>query len=182
MAGPRHLCDSCGSNQSAPEIRETLVNDFDPDAWENGLIADMRAHNGEITSGPMAGRPTLLLTATGAKSGEPRRVILNFTRDGDDLVIAGTKGGAPRDPIWVGNLRANPEVTVEAGGRSFGARATIVSDPAERQRLWDAHAAAMPWFAEYPEKTGGRIIPVIRLTEIAGSQEPEPGAGARSRS
>jgi deazaflavin-dependent oxidoreductase (nitroreductase family) len=145
------------------------VTNFDRDAWENGLIADMRAHNGEITTGPMAGRPILLMTAIGARSGEPRRVILNYTRDGDDYVIAGTKGGAPKDPIWVGNLRANPEVTVEAGGRTFPARATIVEDRAERDRLWDAHASAMPWFAEYPEMTGGRIIPMIRLTEVEPS-------------
>jgi deazaflavin-dependent oxidoreductase (nitroreductase family) len=143
------------------------LNDFDRDAWENGLIADMRAHNGEITSGPMAGRPTLLMTAIGARSGEPRRVILNYTREAGDYVVAGTKGGAPRDPVWVGNLRANPDVTVEVGGRTFRARATFVNDSTERQRLWDAHATAMPWFAEYPEKTGGRIIPLIRLTEVA---------------
>lgn len=142
------------------------MTDWDRDAWESALIADMRAHDGAITSGPMAGRPTLLLTATGARSGEPRRVILNFTRDAGDYVVAGTKGGAPRDPMWVGNLRAHPEVTVEADGRVFAARATIVGDAEERDRLWEAHAGAMPWFAEYPEKTGGRIIPVIRLTEI----------------
>ena len=145
------------------------MNDFDRDAWESGLIADMRAHDGNLTTGPMAGRPTLLMTATGARSGEPRRVILNYTRDAGDYVIVGSKGGAPKDPIWVGNLRAHPEVTVEAGGRVFRAMATIVSDPAEHDRLWDAHATAMPVFAEYPAKTGGRIIPVIRLTEVAES-------------
>lgn len=141
------------------------MNDFDRDAWENALIADMRAHDGAITTGPMAGRPTMLLTATGAKSGQPRRVIVNFSRDGDDYIVAGTKGGAPKDPIWIANLRANPVVTVEADGREFSATATIVADPGQRDRLWDAHAQAMPWFAEYPDKTGGRIIPVVRLTE-----------------
>ena len=145
------------------------MNDFDRDAWENGLIADMRAHNGEITSGPMAGRPTLLMTAIGARTGEPRRVILNYTRDGDAYVIAGSKGGSPKDPIWVGNLRANPDVTVEAGGRVFRARASFVDNPAERDRLWDAHASAMPVFADYPGKTGGRTIPMIRLTEVSAS-------------
>jgi len=143
------------------------LTDWDRDAWENAIIADMRAHNGEITTGPMAGRPTLILTATGARSGEPRRVILNYTRDAGDYVVAGTKGGAPRDPVWVGNLRAHPEVTVEAGGRVFAARATIVTDETERERLWAAHVRAMPWFAPYPARTGGRIIPLIRLTEVA---------------
>lgn len=144
------------------------MNDFNRDAWENGLIADMRAHGGELTTGPMAGRPTLVMTATGARSGQPRRVILNFSRDAGDYVVAGTKGGAPKDPIWVGNLRANPVAAVEAGGRTFSATASF-TEGAERDRLWDAHATAMPWFAEYPEKTEGRIIPMIRLREIAAS-------------
>jgi len=144
------------------------VNDSDRDAWENGLIADMRAHGGSVTTGPMAGHPLMIVTATGVKSGEPRRVILTYSRDGDDYIVAGTKGGAPSDPWWVGNLRANPVVHVEAGGRTFSARATF-TDGAERDWLWDAHATALPWFAPYPEKTGGRIIPVIRLTEIAES-------------
>jgi len=130
--------------------------------FEDALIADMRAHDGNVTTGPLVGNPLLIMMSMGAKSGEPRRAIVTYSRDGDDYIIAGTKSGAPTEPLWVNNLRANPDVTIEVGGRTLPATATIV-DEADRQRLWDAHVAALPWFGEYPEKAG-RVIPVIRLT------------------
>jgi len=134
----------------------------DPHSFENALIDDMRAHGGAITTGPAAGRPLLIMTSTGAKSGEPRRAVVTFSRDGDDYVIAGAANGSPRDPNWLHNLRKNPEVAVEAEGRKFEATATIAAD-ADRDRLWQQHVEALPWFADYPEKAG-RIIPMVRLT------------------
>ena len=134
--------------------------------FEDALIADMRAHGGNVTTGPLVGNPLLIMTSIGAKSGEPRLAIVTYSRDGGDYIVAGTKSGAPTDPVWVNNLRANPNVTIEVGGRTHPATATIV-DEAERQRLWDAHVAALPWFGEYPEKSG-RVIPVIRLTPRSG--------------
>jgi deazaflavin-dependent oxidoreductase (nitroreductase family) len=136
--------------------------DWDPEAFENGLIADMRAHGGQITQGPLAGQPLLVLSMTGAKSGQPRRVILTYTRDDGDYIVAGSKSGAPTDPVWLNNLRANPSVTIEAGNTTFPATARIVDD-ADRAQLWAAHVAALPQFGEYPKKAG-RIIPVVRLT------------------
>jgi deazaflavin-dependent oxidoreductase (nitroreductase family) len=130
-------------------------------AWEDALIAEMRANDGNVTSGPLAGHPLLLMTAMGAKSGLPRRLILTYSRDGEDYVVAGTAGGAPTDPVWVANVRANPDVTLEIANDTFSAFATVV-DGAERERLWEAHAKALPWFAPYPEKSG-RAIPMIRL-------------------
>jgi deazaflavin-dependent oxidoreductase (nitroreductase family) len=112
----------------------------------------------------MAGRPLLILTTTGARSGEPREAVLTFTRSGDRYVVAATAGGSPRNPAWFHNLGANPTVTVEAKGKSFQARATVMDD-AERQRLWDAHIAERPEFAGYPEQTG-RVIPVVTLEPI----------------
>lgn len=137
--------------------------DFDPAAFTQGLIADLRA-NGEVTSGPMAGRPLLILTTTGAKSGQTREAVLTYTRDGDRLCIAGSKSGAPTNPDWYHNLLVNPIVQVEAGGESFKARATV-QDGAEHDRLWDNHVAARPEFAEYPEKSG-RVIPMITLERV----------------
>ena len=134
----------------------------DPDDFQNDLIADMRAHGGAVTTGPMAGEPLLIMMSIGAKSGEPRRAIVNFHRDGDDYVIAGTAAGAPKDPAWIGNVRAHPNVTVEAEGRTFPATASLV-DGAERDRSWDQHVAALPKFAAYPEQSG-RVIPMVRLT------------------
>src|SRR6476660_4707198 len=137
--------------------------DRDPAAWEDQLISEMRANGGEVTFGPLAGHPLLVMTSTGAKSGEPRRAILTYSRDGDDLVVAGTASGAPTDPAWISNLRANPTVNVEAQNRRFAAQATVVAAGPERDRLWEQHVKTLPWFADYP-KQAKRVIPMVRLT------------------
>jgi deazaflavin-dependent oxidoreductase (nitroreductase family) len=136
---------------------------IDPNAFENAIIADMRAHDGAVTQGPLAGHPLMIVTMTGATSGEPRRALLTLSRDGDDYIVAATKSGDPKDPVWLRNLEVNPEVSIEVGNRTFGARATVIRDGAERDRLWAAHVAALPHFADYPAKSG-RVIPVVRLT------------------
>jgi deazaflavin-dependent oxidoreductase (nitroreductase family) len=141
------------------------MTDWDPEAFTRALIADMRANKGEVTSGPMAGRPLLVLGTTGAKTGQSRQVVLTYTRDGGRWVVAASKSGAPTNPAWYHNLKADPVVDVEVGGESFKARATETG-PAERERLWAKHVEARPEFAEYPEKSG-RIIPVITLEKIA---------------
>jgi deazaflavin-dependent oxidoreductase (nitroreductase family) len=136
------------------------MNDF-----EDTLIRDWRAHGGVVTSGPLTGHPLLVLTSSGAKSGEQRQAILTFSRDGGDYIVAGTAGGSPTTPAWVYNLREHPEVEIEAENRTFVAVARIV-DGKERDRLWDQHVARLPHFAEYPEKAR-RVIPMIRLTPKA---------------
>lgn len=100
--------------------------------------------------------------ALGAKSGERRRAILTYSRDGDDYVVAGTDNGAPRDPAWLANVRADPDVTIEIGRRSFEALASV-AEGEERVRLWDQHVARLPWFADYPAQAGRRI-PMVRLS------------------
>ena len=132
-------------------------------AMTETLIADIRTH-GEPRGGPFLGRPVLLLTTTGAKTGEPRLVPLVFSRDGDRCVIMASKGGAPVNPAWFANIVANPVVTVETGGETFQARA-VVTDGAERTRLWAAHVAQNPTFAEYEQRTT-RLIPAIVLERI----------------
>lgn len=132
-------------------------------AMTQTLIADIRQH-GEPRSGPFLGRPVLLLTTVGAKTGEPRLVPLVYSRDGDHIVIMGSKGGAPTNPAWVANLVANPVVTVEVGLEKFQARA-VVAEGAERDRLWANHVALNPSFAEYEQKTT-RKIPAISLERI----------------
>jgi deazaflavin-dependent oxidoreductase (nitroreductase family) len=125
------------------------------------LIDDFRTHRGEVTSGPFVGRPVLLLTTTGAKSGQARLAPLVYARDGDRYVVAASKGGSPTHPAWYLNLLAHPIVAVEVGGETFEARA-IVTEGAERDRLWAAHVAANPNFAEYQQRTS-RTIPVVVL-------------------
>jgi deazaflavin-dependent oxidoreductase (nitroreductase family) len=124
----------------------------------------MRTHNGEVTGGPLKGHPLLIMTSKGARTGVNRRAILTWSREGDAYIVAATAGGSPKDPSWLRNLEHDPNATIEAGNRTFKARATIVPE-AERSRLWDQHVAALPWFAAYPEQTG-RDIPMVRLTPI----------------
>jgi deazaflavin-dependent oxidoreductase (nitroreductase family) len=134
-------------------------------AFTRALIEDVRT-NGKPTSGPFEGRPVLILTTIGAKSGEPRVAPLVYSRDGERYVIMASKAGAPTHPAWYVNLVANPVVTVETGGEAFQARATELHGE-ERDRLWDAHVVQHPGFADYVEKAGDRVIPVIVLERIA---------------
>jgi deazaflavin-dependent oxidoreductase (nitroreductase family) len=132
----------------------------DAASWEDRLIAEMRANDGKVTSGPLAGHPLLIMISKGAKSGAARRSILTYHRDGDDYVVAGTAGGSKQDPAWVRNIDADPAVDVEVANERFDATASIVDDATERDRLWDDHVRALPWFADYPAQTG-RIIPIV---------------------
>src|SRR5258707_6426849 len=99
----------------ATYLRGPTMTDPSANAWEDALIADLRANDGRPSFGPLAGNPLLVMTSTGAKSGLPRRAILTYTRDGDDYIVAGTKSGAPEDPPWVPNLRVNPDRQIEIG-------------------------------------------------------------------
>ena len=125
------------------------------------IIAEFRANGGE-TSGPFKGRPLLLLTTTGAKSGESHTTPLVYSRDGDRVVVIASMGGAPKHPSWFLNLVANQDVTVELGVEKFGARATV-ADPGDRERLYAKQAEAMPAVNDYQQKTT-RQIPVVVLT------------------
>ena len=134
-----------------------------PNSFNEGVIAEFRANGGKV-GGPFAGAPMMILTTTGAKSGQPRTMPLVYTTDGDRYVIIASKGGAPTSPDWFHNLVANPEVTVEVGTETFPARASVPEEP-EHARLYDAQAALMPNFAEYQQKTT-RKIPVVVLERL----------------
>ena len=82
----------------------------------------------------------LLLTTTGANTGQPRVTPLNFSVDGDRLVVIASAGGAARHPAWYLNLVADPNVTIELGAERFAARATTAEEP-ERTRLSTARPA-----------------------------------------
>jgi deazaflavin-dependent oxidoreductase (nitroreductase family) len=140
----------------------------DAHAWEESLIADLRANGGLPSEGPLAGHPLMLMYSTGATSGKQRRSILTYSRDGDDFVVAGTAGGGPKAPAWIANLAANPNVSLEVANETFDAIATI-TEGAERDRLWDEHVQQLPWFGAYPAQITNRVIPVVRLTRRAGA-------------
>ncbi len=130
-------------------------------SFNSDLITEFRANDGKV-SGPFEQAPLVLVTAKGAKSGTPRTFPIVHTRDGDDLVIIASKGGADTNPDWYYNLKANPDVEVELPGDTFSATATEVTG-AERDRLYAAQAALMDNFNEYAAKTT-RVIPVFRLS------------------
>jgi deazaflavin-dependent oxidoreductase (nitroreductase family) len=135
---------------------------MDYEAFERQLKADIRA-NGRPTSGYFEGQRLLILTTKGAKSGQDREAIVNYSQDGERLVIVASKSGAPTNPDWYHNLLANPEANVEAE-EAFRVRATEVTG-SERDRLYEQHAAEHPQFKEYPSKTD-RVIPVFILERI----------------
>ena len=136
----------------------------DVNDWNKSIIEEFRANEGQI-SGQFEGIPLLLLHTKGAKSGLPRLNPLAYLPDGDRLVIIASKAGAPTNPDWYYNVRANPTVQVEVGTEKFQANAEIASEP-ERTQLFDKMAAKNPGFADYQNKTT-RTIPVIILTRDA---------------
>ncbi len=122
------------------------------------VIDEFRANGGKVT-GRFAGAPLLLLTTTGAKSGEKRTTPLVHSSEGDDIIIIASYAGGPKHPAWFLNLRANPEVTIELPNETFTVNA-VIPEGEERQRLFDRQAAKMPQFNEYQAKTS-REIPVV---------------------
>jgi deazaflavin-dependent oxidoreductase (nitroreductase family) len=137
------------------------------DDFNQQVIDQFRTNNGTMVSGMFKGAPLLLLTTTGARSGRRRTTPLAHTRDGDRYVVIASKAGAPSHPDWYRNLVANPEVTVEVGGETFEALASVPTG-SERKRLYDAQAALMPNFAEYQRNTT-REIPVVVLERVAAN-------------
>lgn len=133
----------------------TSVNNFN-----KTIIEEFRANGGKV-GGQFANRSLLLLTTIGAKSGQPRTNPLAYTTDGDHIIVIASKGGAPTNPDWYYNVKANPEVTVELGEEKFQAHA-VIAEESERVHLFNQMAEVMPGFADYQRNTD-RKIPVIIL-------------------
>ena len=125
------------------------------------VIDEFRRTGGKASGGE---DPLLLLITRGAKSGLERVNPLMYSTDGDRFVVMASKGGAATHPDWYHNLVVHPEVIVEVGAERFSARASTAQGE-ERERLFNQHAASMPYFAGFQEKTK-RQIPVIILERI----------------
>ena len=110
------------------------------------------------TTLPTTGRPVVLVTYIGRKTGAVRKTPLMrvVTEDGTYVLVA-SKGGAPEHPPWSSSLRAQAEVTIRDHARVFEARLREVSDPMERARLWEAAGAASPPYAAYQQRTERQI-------------------------
>jgi deazaflavin-dependent oxidoreductase (nitroreductase family) len=126
------------------------------------VIEEFHTNDG-VVGGPLEGMPVLLLHHTGARSETVRINPLAYQADGGRYVIFASKAGAPTNPDWYHNLKAHPNVKIEVGTETL----EVVAEEAqgeERERLYRAQAERMPMFAEYAQKTQGRVIPVIILT------------------
>jgi deazaflavin-dependent oxidoreductase (nitroreductase family) len=129
-------------------------------AFNKAIIDEFRTNGGKV-GGRFENADLLLLTTTGAKSGQPRISPLAYFRIDGKLIVIGSFAGSPVSPAWVHNLRANPQAHVEIGTEQFAVTAReLPSD--ERDALFDKVTAAAPGFAEYQSKTS-RVIPLFEL-------------------
>ncbi len=133
-------------------------------SFNERIIEEFRANAGRV-GGPFAGGDLLLLHTTGARSRTERVTPLAYARDGEDLVVAASKAGAPTNPDWYANITANRDVEVEVGSQRIPMRATVHTDGPVRERLYGLIVDKMPGFAEYQRRTT-RTIPVVTLRPI----------------
>ena len=106
------------------------------------------------------GLPCIIVTHTGNKSGAVRKIPVMQVKVDDGYVLVGSYGGRPKDPVWVHNLRADPDVEIRDHTEVFRMRVREVTDDAERARFWAAAAMAYPPYDDYQAKTS-RKIPVF---------------------
>ncbi len=135
-----------------------------PHSFNQQIIDEFRAHGGRV-GGYFEGSRLILLTTEGARSGVPRTNPLGFLADGPGrILVIASAGGAPKNPEWFHNLRANPAVTVEDGRETYQAVARPLAGP-ERDEAFARAVADDPGWADYQAKAG-RTIPVVALTRV----------------
>jgi deazaflavin-dependent oxidoreductase (nitroreductase family) len=118
-----------------------------------------RRNNGEGLGGTFQKIPVALLTTTGRKSGLPRISPLYFLRDGDRVVVAASRGGSDRNPMWYGNLKANPKVQVQIKSEVLDLTARDANEE-ERARYWPQLVQMYPTYEDYQSWTD-RVIPLV---------------------
>ena len=131
------------------------------DDFNRGVVAEFRANGGKV-GGPFEGGDLLLLHTTGAKSGQPRLSPLAYLTVDGKMLIVGSYAGAPKDPAWVHNLRANPRAHLEVGTEAYDVLVRELPGD-ERDATYPKITAVAPVFAEYQANTT-RAIPLFELT------------------
>ena len=126
------------------------------------IIDEFRANEGRV-GGMFEGMSLLLLHHKGAKSGAERVNPVAYLTDDRRYVVFASKGGAPTNPDWYWNLKANPDVKIEVGTDEIAATASEATGE-QRERLCRAQADRFPQFDDYVQKAAGRTIPVMVLT------------------
>ncbi|WP_317157428.1 nitroreductase/quinone reductase family protein [[Mycobacterium] appelbergii] len=145
-----------------PTHAETQSNPEILRAFNAAVVEEFRSNHGKV-GGPFADSDVVLLTMTGAKSGQPRQTPLEYFTVGDRILIAGTRGGAPRNPAWVHNLRVNPAAHVEIGAESYDVEAQEITGD-ERDDLYTKVVQLCPRIETYPKPD--RVIPLFELRKI----------------
>jgi len=130
------------------------------DAFNTGIVEEFRSNAG-VVGGPFDGATLLLLTSTGAKSGQPRLNPLAYFDVDGRIIIVGSKAGADTNPAWVHNLRAHPGAHIEVGTEAYDVTARELPDD-DRAAVFDRIVAVAPGFGEYQAKTD-RVIPLFEL-------------------
>ncbi len=130
------------------------------DDFNRGVVEEFRANGGKV-GGPFEGGTLLLLHTTGAKSGKQRLSPLAYLTIDDKLLIIGSYAGAPKDPAWVHNLRADPKAHIEIGTESYDVTVRELPDD-ERDATYPTITEIAPVFAEYQANTT-RAIPLFEL-------------------
>jgi deazaflavin-dependent oxidoreductase (nitroreductase family) len=133
-----------------------------PRAWVRDQVTEYEGSGG--TAGTTLGEsrlPVVIVTNRGAKTGAVRKTPLMRVEHEGSYAAIGSMGGAPKNPVWVYNLRANPQVVVQDGPGTFELTAREVTGE-ERAAWWERSVAAYPPYAEYQQKTD-RLIPVFVL-------------------
>ena len=108
----------------------------------------------------LRGLPVVIVTNQGSKTSAIRKTPLMRAIDGENYILVASRGGAPEHPLWVYNLRTNPNVEIRDGVNVHKMRVREMTDPEERQRLWGIAVEAFPPYKDYQEKTK-RLIPVF---------------------
>ena len=134
-----------------------------PVDWNQMIIDEFRANDGKV-GGQFEGAPLLLLTTTGAKSGQQRLSPLAYLPIDGKMIILGSKAGADTNPDWVHNLRAHPQAHIEVGTDAYDVVARELP-LAERAELYPKVVAVAPGFGEYQAKTS-RVIPLFELQRV----------------
>jgi deazaflavin-dependent oxidoreductase (nitroreductase family) len=129
-------------------------------AFNQNIVEEFRANGGKV-GGPFDGATLLLLTTTGAKSGQPRLAPLAYLTIDQKMIVIGSKAGADTNPDWVHNLRANPRAHIEVGTEAYDVAARELP-PEERDEVFPKITAVAPGFGDYQAKTS-RVIPLFEL-------------------
>jgi len=152
-----------------PSIEENSMAQYIPSPrdWVREQVELYERTNGaEGNTLRDTGLPVIIVTHVGNKTGAIRKTPLMRVKDGENYVLVGSMGGAPKNPVWVYNLRANPQVELRDLSVVQTMRVREVTDTAERERLWKVTEVAYPRFAEYRTKAT-RMIPIFVAERVS---------------